>query len=335
MKERKNSAEPLIPSQFPLYPWQIVGTDLFEWKKEVYLLVVDYYSRFIEIALLPSSPSSANTIHRMKSIFARHGIPEIVISDNGPQYSSKEFKEFAREYRFAHQTSSPHFPQSNGEAERAIQTVKKLLKNNQDPYLALLTYRSTPLKNGFSPSELLMSRRLRTHLPAIRKQFMPRVPDRETVREAENYSKEKMKINFDQRHRARELLPLSPGDEVWLPDKKERGRVISETQPRSYTVETPTRMLRRNRRHLNLLPIDQSSQQPFISEGADQGLPFTEPEIDKPISTTITSDVSSGSSFAATTQSESSNVEQSPSSAQDKITTRSGRVVRPPEKLDL
>ena len=305
-------------------------------------IFVDYYYRFIEIALLPSSPSSINTIQRMKSIFARHGIPEIVISDNGPQYSSKEFKEFAKGYRFTHQTSSTRFPQSIGEDERAVQTVKKLLKNNEDPYLALLTYRSTPLKNGFSPSELLMSRRLRTHLPAILKQFMPSVPDPETVRAAEKDSKEKMESNFDQRHRARELLPLNPGDEVWIPDMKEKGRVISETQPRSYTVETPTRILRRNRRHLNTLHIDQPTQQPSVDEGADQGFPsgltFHEPEVDKPISTTNTADVSSGSSLAATAQSENSSVEQYShclSPEQDKITTRSGRVVRPPKKLDL
>ena len=87
----------------------------------------------------------------MSSIFARHGIPETVITDNGPQYSSEMFKEFAREYGFVHVTSSPHFPQSNGEAERAIRTVKNLLKKPYDPYLAMLGYRSTPLAVGYTP----------------------------------------------------------------------------------------------------------------------------------------------------------------------------------------
>lgn len=70
-----------------------------------------------------------------RAIFARHGIPEIVISDHGPQYASKEYFKFASDYQFEHITSSPHYPQSNGEAERAVQTVKSLLKKKGDPYL--------------------------------------------------------------------------------------------------------------------------------------------------------------------------------------------------------
>jgi len=67
------------------------------------------------------------------------------VSDNGPQYDSHEFTAFAKSYPFCHTTSSPHFLQSNGHAERAVQTTKKLLKGAEDPYLALLTYRSTSL----------------------------------------------------------------------------------------------------------------------------------------------------------------------------------------------
>ena len=106
---------------------QKVGTDLFEWKQSAYLFVVDYYSQFIEIEKL-SSTTSRRFINHLKSIFARHGIPQILVSDNRPQYSSSEFAQFARDYKFNHITSSPHFPQANGESERAVQTVKGLLK---------------------------------------------------------------------------------------------------------------------------------------------------------------------------------------------------------------
>jgi transposase InsO family protein len=112
--------------------------DLFEYNKLPYLLVVDYYSRYIEIAKL-SSTTSANVINHIKSIFSRHGIPESVMSDNGPQFSAQIFKDFADSYGFRHITSSPHYPQSNGEAERAVQTVKNLLKKSKDPYLGLLS----------------------------------------------------------------------------------------------------------------------------------------------------------------------------------------------------
>ena len=156
LKERKQRPEPLHSGPFPERPWQKLGTDLFEWKGAKYLLIVDYFSRFIEIAKL-TGESSADIIRHMKSIIARHGIPEIVFSDNGPQFSAAEFKRFADEYGFYHKTS-PRFPQSNGEAERAVQTIKNLLQKADDPYQALLVYRATPLRNGYSPAELLMNR---------------------------------------------------------------------------------------------------------------------------------------------------------------------------------
>lgn len=98
-------------------------------------------------------------IRHTKSVFSRHGIPHEVISDNGPQYSSLEYAHFAAEYGFIHTTSSPKYPQSNGEVERAVQIIKQLLRKNDDPHVALMIYLSTPLHNEYSPSELLMNQR--------------------------------------------------------------------------------------------------------------------------------------------------------------------------------
>ena len=112
-----------------------------------------------------SSTTSSEVIKYLKSFFSRHGVPQIVVSDNGPQYSAAVFKEFATQYSFTHTTSSPQFPQANGVAERAVHTIKDLLKKSDDHYLAILTYRSTPLENGYSPAELLMSGKLRTTIP--------------------------------------------------------------------------------------------------------------------------------------------------------------------------
>ena len=111
--------------------------NLFQWKGHQYLLVVDYFFRCIEIAHLTQNTSSA-VIEHVKAIFARQGIPEVVISDNGPQFNSRDFVKFSETYGFTHLTSSPLHPQGNGEAERAVQTVKKLLKTADDPYIALL-----------------------------------------------------------------------------------------------------------------------------------------------------------------------------------------------------
>lgn len=158
----------MITTDLPEYPWQKVGTDLFHFHGKEYLLVVDYFSSFPELALLSNS-SSACVIQQMKSIFARHGIPLVVVSDNGPCYNSKEFHDFAAHYYFKHVTSSPHHAQSNRKAEKGVHIVKQLLKKasdgKSDPYLALLSYRATPLEHGASPAELLMNRKIRTTLP--------------------------------------------------------------------------------------------------------------------------------------------------------------------------
>ena len=122
----KNHPEPLEPTKFPDSPWSKVASDLFEYKQNSSLLVVDYYSRFIEIAKLEETTASC-VINHLKSIFARYGIPQCLMSDNGPQYSNREFSNFARCYGFLHVTSSPGHPSANGEAERAVHTVKQLL----------------------------------------------------------------------------------------------------------------------------------------------------------------------------------------------------------------
>ena len=206
-RERIQRAEPLMPTGFPDLPWQKVASDLFAWNGAYYLLVIDYFSRYIEIAML-NGESTTNVIKYLKSIYARHGILQEMIIDNGPQYSSREFGKFAENYGFKHTTSSPRFPQSNGEAERGVQTIKNLLKKSDDPYLALLIYRSTPLPNSnYSPAELLMSRKLRTNLPILNHDLKPNVPSYSKLKARECSKTEQLK-NFDQRHKAKTLTPL-------------------------------------------------------------------------------------------------------------------------------
>ena len=132
--------EPLLPTPLPDYPWQVVGSDLFELKGEHYLLVVDYFSRYPEVIKL-SSTTSSNIIALLKTIFARHGIPEVLRTDNSPKYAAKKFAVFVRTYGFQRLTSSPRFPQSNGQVERMVQTIKGMLKelNRSAPGCALLS----------------------------------------------------------------------------------------------------------------------------------------------------------------------------------------------------
>ncbi|KAL7865282.1 hypothetical protein SRHO_G00105290 [Serrasalmus rhombeus] len=100
-------------------PWYKVRADLFQIKDQQYLLVVDYFSSFFEVAKLNSTSSEAVTEH-FKSIFEQHSVAAVVRTDNAPQFSSENFRKFASEWDFQDETSSPQFPQSNGEAERAV-----------------------------------------------------------------------------------------------------------------------------------------------------------------------------------------------------------------------
>ena len=197
-------------------------------------------------------------IIHLKSIFARHGIPETVVADNGPQYSSAAFGDFSKQYEFDHVTSSPKHPQANGEAERAVKTTKQFLEKNSDPYLGMLVYRSTPLENGYSPSELLMGRKLRTTLPITPKQLKLSVPKERVVREKERKLRERNKSNYDSRHKVRDLQPLQLGDTVWIPEKSE-GKIVGQSNPRSYIVRAEDGTIRRNRRDLIVLPNSQES----------------------------------------------------------------------------
>ncbi|KAK3713977.1 hypothetical protein QZH41_005646 [Actinostola sp. cb2023] len=238
-KHHQHRAEPMVPSSLPQYPWQKVASDLFQLKNHQYLLVIDYYSRYVEIAKLSSTTSQA-IINHLKSIFSRHGIPERVISDNGPQYSSADFANFAREYGFEHVTSSPRYPQANGEAERAVATVKSILEKSKDPYLAMLVYRTTPLQHGYSPAELLMARKLRTTLPTTREMMKPSVPDLTTFKCTDEEIKERQTRDFNKHRGAHELPPLMEGEKVWISDQNTEGIVSKKTEHhRSYEVTTP------------------------------------------------------------------------------------------------
>ena len=164
--------------------------------------------------MLSSSQTSQDVIQALSTMFARHGIPDSVRSDNGPQYSSAEFIKFAKEEGFASVTSSPKHPQSNGMAERAVQTAKSVLKKEDDPAKALLAYRSTPLENGYSPAELLFGQKIRSRVPLAALELKPSWPDLSIVRGKEEVRKQKQKAYFDSHHGARDLKKIPVGTEV-------------------------------------------------------------------------------------------------------------------------
>ena len=103
-------------------------------------------------------------------MFARYSVPDILMSDNGLQFASAEFASFSKKWGFEHVTSSPRYPQSNGKAENAVKTVKRLFtkcrKSGQSEFLALMDWRNTPTEgSGTSPAERFLGRRCKTLLP--------------------------------------------------------------------------------------------------------------------------------------------------------------------------
>lgn len=251
----KQQKETLQSHELPSSPWSKVGTDIFTLDSRNYLITVDYLSNFWELDYLPDTQSTT-VIHKLKAHFARHGIPDVVISDNGPQYTSEDFKRFSRQWEFKHKTSSPAYPQSNGMAESAVKSAKRLLKkakaDGKDPYLAMLDQRNTPSQwIKASPAQRLFSRRTRTLMPMHDNLLQPKVIH-SRQEQIENRNRQAVYYN---RH-AKDLDPLKEGDRVHVqpgePNKTWRkATVVKPVDYRSYDVQLDSgTILRRNRRHL-------------------------------------------------------------------------------------
>ncbi|XP_050548212.1 uncharacterized protein K02A2.6-like, partial [Daktulosphaira vitifoliae] len=163
-----NSKLPMLSHDIPCRPWQKRGTDILEYKSKSYLVVTDYFSKWFELRKIKDK-SAKQVIETFINIFSIHGCPDEIVSDNIP-FNSQEFKHFCTEWNIKSIYSSPHYPKSNGQAEKTVSTCKKILKKSEEKKsnldIFLLNYRNTPIEDlGLSPAQLLMSRRLKDKLP--------------------------------------------------------------------------------------------------------------------------------------------------------------------------
>ena len=149
----KQAAQALQMHEVPSRPWEKVGADLLSFKGRQYLIKVDYYSQFFELDHIPET-TSRKVIYKLKHHFSRHDIPDTLISDNGPQFSSADFKNFARTWSFKHDPISPGNSKANGAAEASVKiaksTMMKCQRSREDPFLAFLNMRNTPTE-GTTP----------------------------------------------------------------------------------------------------------------------------------------------------------------------------------------
>ena len=140
--------------------------DNFSCNNRLYLLVCDYFSKFLFV-FQTNSTSFANIKEQLEELFSLEGTPEEIMSDNGLPFSSKEFNSFLSGLGIKHITSSPNYPQSNGFIERQVQTVKRLMEKanatGRSFQETLTSLRATPLGDGMpSPAEILHERSLVT-----------------------------------------------------------------------------------------------------------------------------------------------------------------------------
>ena len=232
---------PLEPNLMPEGPWRELHADFKGPIGGNYYLhiVIDQFSKYPEVDILKST-SFKKLRPVLERIFATHGIPESVTSDNGPPYPSNEMKNYALEKGFRLRPVSPEDPQSNGFAESFVKLMCKMLhtciadgKNPKDEFHNyLLQYRATPHSTtGVSPAELLFGRKVHTKLPQIN--VKEETEEIKEIRRNHDQKKLKQKHYFDKRHRAHEKI-VNPGDQVLV--KQRKSTTKTPYDPKPYTV---------------------------------------------------------------------------------------------------
>ena len=167
--KKKPDTSSSLGQEILLFPWTKLATDIFHFEGDSYLVLVDYTSCFPIVHKLKSMTAQHITDH-IKQIFAEYGWPNTIVSDNRPCYASETLKELMKQYQVNHNTSLPHYPQSNGLAEKYVQIIKNLFymakEEGQDLHKCLVIYRNTPLSSHLqSPMQILSSRSTRSTLP--------------------------------------------------------------------------------------------------------------------------------------------------------------------------
>lgn len=153
-------------------PFERIHIDFFHLFDREFLLIVDAFTSWIEVRYMAST-GAKNVVKALSDVFLIFGDAKTVVSDNGQPFASEEFESFLNQRQIELIHSPPYCPQSNGEAERSVQTVKNLLKKNLRMFdisqmnEILKAHRNTPLENGLTPAELMLSFSPRTELKKL------------------------------------------------------------------------------------------------------------------------------------------------------------------------
>ena len=260
------------------------GSDIFEYRSHHHLLVADYFSKFPVVKKL-TNQTAGHLIRLLQTIFSEYGVPATVNTDQGTQFVSQEFKQFALQYRFEVQHSSSRYSQSNGFIEAMVKVVKgikeKAEESGSDPHLAMLIYRATPIRAGqLSPGEMLSQRKYRA-LPPIHQHLHPNL---EISREAQISQKQDQRDDYDRTAKKLQDLQQFQSVRFQLDPKKpiwQKATVVqqpNESSPRRYEIQTESGARGfRNRRHIR--PVIEIQPQELYQAPS---IPGTEPKSPRP-----------------------------------------------------
>lgn len=327
---RSQTRQPLLQPELPQRPFEKLAADIFHLDGQDFLLIADYYSKMPFVKTLPNL-TSQQVIKYMESVFAIHGIPECLMTDNAKQFTSSEFREFTGSWEIEHITSSPYFPQSNGFIERMVQSVKSCLKKSKDagqnPQLSLLQMRTTPIDNTLpSPSELLFNRKVRSLIPKT-SQDVQNDEVLNNLRRRQKQQKEshdKVSTNLKALTPHQPVYVQDPIGKTWSPATV----VENDKNPRSYWVETPDgAIVRRNRIHLRERCTEATA--PPEREPADQAMPITMPSHNS----TTTAPISNSVPVVTDVTDTSSPPETDSTRENNPYCTRSGRQIKCPRRF--
>lgn len=252
--KKSNSPEPMLLQKQPQRPWEKLGIDLFAWNGKHFVVIGDYFSKFVDFAKI-SDESSETVIREIKMLLSRYGVPKQIVSDQGSQFTSQPFKNFCRAWDIEHVLISPKFPQANGFIERQIQTLKSLLtkckESNSDAFLAMIEWRNTSSTNIPSPAEIMYSRKIRSVLPMKNKLFDTKPISNKSIRESLEERQKMTKKYYDKN--TRELPDLKKGENVMVQMEQGSrwidGKITNKaSRPRSYIIQTQRGTLERNRK---------------------------------------------------------------------------------------
>ncbi|CAB4005816.1 uncharacterized protein K02A2.6-like [Paramuricea clavata] len=248
-----NPPEPLLTPEMPDGPWQFIHADFYgPLPTGQYIIVlIDKYSRYPEAEII-NSTSAKTLIPKLDAIFARHGIPHTLKSDNGPPFNGNEFKTYLTKLGVTHETWTPEWPQGNSVAEAFMKSLGKAIRTAraenrnwvQELSRFLLSYRTTPHSStNIPPAQLLFNRPVRGTLPMLKPKA--KVLNRHKEAKANDAKAKPKGRDYANERRHTKTSSLNVGDKVILKTKKEK-QIYSKIRTRTIVAENRRHTVTRN-----------------------------------------------------------------------------------------